>query len=132
MRRRLILLVLSSAAAAWSLPPARAAADDYRTTGKQDGAWGNGIPITLDEAARKRGRLRWSSTCAACHGQLGDGTQRSISLMDTRIRSLADGELFAIITDGRASMGPQGSFIPVDDRWKIVAHLRSLQKNAPP
>lgn len=45
---------------------------------------------------------------------------------------MPDGELFDIITRGRGTMGGQSTFISVDDRWKIIAHLRSLQSDASP
>jgi hypothetical protein len=38
-----------------------------------------------------------------------------------------DGELFEVITNGRARMGAYGGAIPAADRWAIIAHVRALQ-----
>ena len=38
-----------------------------------------------------------------------------------------DGEMFEIITMGRARMGAYGGAIPAADRWAIIAYVRALQ-----
>ena len=46
-----------------------------------------------------------------------------------------DGEIFEVITKGRARMGAYGGAIRAGDRWAIIAYLRALQaagKNAAP
>jgi mono/diheme cytochrome c family protein len=51
------------------------------------------------------------------------------SLLDDRIRTQPDGQIFSTITHGKNTMGAYGPNIAVSDRWAIVAYLRALQKS---
>ena len=70
------------------------------------------------------------------HGAQADGkgiTQRIgamavvANLHDKRIVEMKDGEIFNTITYGKGQMGSYGANVVVEDRWAIVAYLRSLQ-----
>jgi hypothetical protein len=42
-----------------------------------------------------------------------------------------DGEIYHSITLGYGSMGPHGSLVRPDDRWKVINYIRMvLQKNS--
>ncbi|HEX4946174.1 MAG TPA: cytochrome c [Blastocatellia bacterium] len=114
--------------------------DDQLTTGKD--ASGNLIknnPLPVDEALLLYGQERFNINCALCHGRLGDGTgmvkTRSFgalapaNLQDTRLREVADGHIFDVITNGIRTMQPLRSNVPVRDRWAIVAYVRALQRS---
>lgn len=113
--------------------------DDAMATGKD--ASGNLIrnPMPVTEALLKRGQERFNINCAACHGRLGDGNgavkTRSYgalapaNLNDTRLREIADGHIFDVITNGIRTMQPLGGNIPVEDRWAITAYVRALQRS---
>lgn len=111
--------------------------NDYRHTGKMGDKWGDGIPIPIDNAAMARGQERYTINCAICHGPvaLGDGIVKKYglstvaNLQDPRIRFMADGEIFNTITHGKATMNAYGANVSVDDRWKIIAYLRALQRS---
>lgn len=113
------------------------AADDYMHTGKMGDKWGDGIPLPIDEAAIRRGQERYTINCAICHGPvaLGNGIVKTYglstvaNLQDTRIRTMADGEIFNTITHGKATMNAYGANVSVEDRWKIIAYLRALQRS---
>lgn len=113
------------------------AQDDYHSTGKMGDKWGDGIPIEIDEAAMQRGQERFTINCAICHGPvaLGDGIVKQYglstvaNLQDPRIRYMADGEIFNTITHGKATMNAYGANVSIDDRWKIIAYLRALQRS---
>ena len=51
------------------------------------------------------------------------------SLLQDRIRTMADGEIFNTITHGKNTMLGYGDRIQVIDRWAIIAYLRALQKS---
>jgi mono/diheme cytochrome c family protein len=94
------------------------------------------IPIPVDAALLASGRHRFSITCAACHGPLGDGvsvvaTKMSLrpppSLLSERVRHLPDGRVFEVISEGYGLMPPYGEVIPVHDRWAVVAYVRALE-----
>lgn len=96
-------------------------------------------PIDLDDAAvLSRGADAFAGYCAACHGPTGDGdgipTKRGVppppNLKGDTARTMADGTIYHIITLGRANMPAHGAQVPRLDRWRIIAHIRQLQKEA--
>lgn len=92
-----------------------------------------------DEAFAARGAERYSIYCAVCHGENGDGRGplyhrsgvESGDLRQTRLRSVPDGHLFDVITNGLGLMSPYAAQVPVADRWAIIAHVRQIQADAP-
>jgi len=93
-------------------------------------------PLPINEELIKRGRERFDIYCAPCHGRTGDGngiTKRIgvmaavANLHDKRIVELTDGEIFNTITHGKGVMGAAGPLIPTQDRWAIIAYVRTLQ-----
>lgn len=110
---------------------------DYGHTGKIGDAYGNGIPIEVNEKLMARGRERYDINCGICHGATGggDGIIKTFGLVtvatlqDDRIRTMPDGQIFSTITNGKNTMGAYGPQIAVEDRWAIVAYLRALQKS---
>ena len=93
-------------------------------------------PMAINAAMLERGRQRFQINCSPCHGSTGQGngiTQKLgamavvANLHDKRIVSMADGEIFYVITNGRNLMGSYGANVVTEDRWAIVAYLRALQ-----
>ncbi len=114
--------------------------DDALITGKD--AAGNLLkssPVPVTEALLKRGQERFNINCAQCHGRLGEGNgmvkTRSFgalnpaNLQEPRLRDIADGHIFDVITNGIRVMQPLGATIPVSDRWAIIAYVRALQRS---
>ena len=94
------------------------------------------IPVPVTAKLLDRGEQRFNINCSPCHGAQGDGNgiTKKIGAMgvvanlhDKRIVEMADGEIFNTITYGKNLMGPYGANVTVEDRWAIVAYLRSLQ-----
>ena len=106
-----------------------------------------GFEVNSDTLAR--GQQRFNIYCAVCHGYAGNGdglvNQRAMALAATgaakwtTAKSLHDptvkdaaknptGRIFDTITNGRNTMGPYRSQIPVEDRWAIVAYIKALQE----
>jgi mono/diheme cytochrome c family protein len=112
------------------------AGNDYMSTGRMGGNWGNGLPVEVTPQLLERGRERFNINCAICHGPTaaGDGIVKQyglttiISLQDERIRRMADGEIFDTITHGKNTMMGYGPNVRVNDRWAIIAYLRALQR----
>ena len=95
-------------------------------------------PLEPGHAELARGKVAFARYCQPCHGPggLGDGlvTQRfptPPSLLAPHARGLADGQIFHIITRGQGLMPAHGPQVDVQDRWRIVHHIRSLQAAAP-
>lgn len=112
---------------------------DYFNTGKFGDVYGDGFPqqVKVDEAFLQRGLERFNIHCAPCHGKTGAGNgivkayglATVASLLDDRIRTMPDGQIFNTITNGKNTMGAYGPNVSVDDRWAILGYLRALQKS---
>ena len=116
----------------------------YFNSGRIGEHYGDGMPdgLIVDEALLSRGQQRFGIYCAICHGASGDGEGTLANFGNMRpVANLhmpqfadpsnpqyrPDGEMFEIITMGRARMGAYGSAIPAADRWAIIAYVRALQ-----
>lgn len=92
------------------------------------------LPVTAQ--LLDRGRERFTIYCAPCHGAVGDGNGitkqygmgATPSYHDDRIRKLADGDIFNVITNGKGTMLPYADKVVPEDRWAIVAYVRALQR----
>jgi mono/diheme cytochrome c family protein len=116
-------------------------ADEARYAGKNaDGSFVRGFPAGL-EVNREfvlRGQNRYQIYCQPCHGALGDGNgiTKSYGMVatptyhDDRLRTMAEGELYNTITNGKNTMFPYADKLSPDDRWAVVAYLRALQRAA--
>jgi hypothetical protein len=98
------------------------------------------IPFEVTAAVLERGARRFDIYCSPCHGISADGKGNIMkykypipptNLMEQRIRDLADGAIFEVISNGIRNMPSYRQQIPADDRWNIVAHVRALQKSSP-
>jgi len=95
-------------------------------------------PIEPSEEALEKGKDQYGIFCANCHGETGKGDGhlytskkfpiKPTSLIEAYVQGKPDGELHYIITYGSISglMGPHGSMITPENRWKIIHYLREL------
>lgn len=96
-------------------------------------------PTTPAAPDARSGEEVFNIYCSACHGYqgAGDGTIKAYisgipSLLTDQARKRADGYLYSIIRYGRGVMPMYGDKIyRQDERWAVVAYLRSLQAKAP-
>jgi mono/diheme cytochrome c family protein len=106
-----------------------------------DDAEGNDIatsPVEPTDAVLARGAERFRIYCQPCHDARGEGKgilfERGLpttSLFEDRLRTVEDGYLFEVISDGRGLMPGYRWPIPAADRWAIIAHVRELQRRRP-
>jgi mono/diheme cytochrome c family protein len=100
------------------------------------------IPFHVTRAAIARGRERFEIYCVACHGRTGEGNgivvqrgfTRPPSYYSQSLLNAPDSHLFNVITNGKGAMFSFDDRIDPDDRWAIVAYIRTLQqaaRNAP-
>jgi mono/diheme cytochrome c family protein len=111
--------------------------DSAFATGKVNGELASELPpeVKLDANLLARGQVVYNAYCLPCHGKVGDGNgviaQRGplvvTSLHEARLRSVAVGYIFDVITNGLNRMYPYGGRIPPADRWAVVAYVRALQ-----
>ncbi len=127
----------------------KAKLDDGYYTGRVNGVLVTKIPVNQAMADLKlktykdlilRGKERFEIYCTPCHGQLGDGkgmiAQRGLALRripasyhTPRLRSLPDGHLFEVMSQGYGVMYSYASRVETADRWAIASYIRVLQKS---
>lgn len=93
-------------------------------------------PLKGNDQTIEEGKRQYDIFCAVCHGFTGVGDGRIFTLglypmkprplAGTGARPLKDGEIYHTITLGFGSMGPYGSQVRPDDRWKIITYIRKL------
>lgn len=115
----------------------------YRYANDIAGAAKNQNPLGNDssEAVLKVGLKYYSTNCAICHGEKGEGSAAANSsvgtkmalqppsLLSDKIRSWTDGQIYHVVTVGQGMMGPYASHIPQKYRWQVVNYIRSLQRD---
>ena len=94
------------------------------------------VPIPVTAELLRRGRHRFETVCAACHGVLGDGDtpvaanmtlRRPPSLLALPPESVRPGHLFRVTTLGYGLMPSYRVEIPVEERWAIAGYVQALR-----
>jgi mono/diheme cytochrome c family protein len=91
--------------------------------------------ITPDLVAR--GRQQFETQCVVCHGSDGSGHAvmasnlpdgAELSLVTARTTARTADELFDVVSRGRNRMPAFDWALSADDRWAVVAYMRTLQE----
>lgn len=89
-------------------------------------------PLPASEEVIAEGKELYNSFCQHCHGKQGKGDGKVAEQypgVPNQYRStLTEGKIFHVITYGQNAMWPHGSQIPVENRWKIVRFVQTLQQ----
>lgn len=92
-------------------------------------------PLPNSEEILSEGKELYDRYCTHCHGATGAGDglvgQVFKGVTPYNSRAVADkpeGHLFHVITHGKGRMGAHASQVSVEDRWKIVRFVQTLQK----
>ena len=97
---------------------------------------GKYVKNPLDSTAElvSQGKALFEIFCISCHGPTGQGDGLVGQVMMGvpaynvgRVKDLPEGWIFHTITHGRARMYPLGAQIPIENRWKIVRYVQTLQ-----
>jgi mono/diheme cytochrome c family protein len=84
-------------------------------------------PYASQPQAAAAGKLLFSQNCAKCHGPDANGRRNRPSLRSPRIRHATDGDLAWMLRNGNPYKGmPQWKSLPEQQRWQIIAYLRTL------
>jgi mono/diheme cytochrome c family protein len=86
-------------------------------------------PLAAQPEAIAAGAQIYGEHCAECHkaNARGDGHKRP-SLRSDHIRAATDGDIEWFLRQGDLAHGmPSWSSLPTEQRWQIVAYLRSIQ-----
>jgi len=103
-----------------------------------DGKFVLDLPVPVTRELLLRGRERFNIFCSPCHGRLGNGqgmiVQRGFknppSYHIDRLRNERAGYFFDVVTNGFGQMSSYAPQVPPEDRWAIVAWIRTLQASA--
>ncbi len=89
-------------------------------------------PFQDDSQAVLAGAKIFQQHCASCHGKNAEGKGKKPSLHSGRVRNATPGELQWLLRNGSLIVGmPSWSRLPEQQRWQIVAYLKSLDSSPP-
>jgi glucose/arabinose dehydrogenase len=90
-------------------------------------------PYAGKRSAAQAGANLFARHCAACHGPKGEGTGNIPALAKGPTQSAPDGAIFWFITQGDPNNGmPAWSSLSEQQRWQLIAYLKSLGGANPP
>ena len=85
-------------------------------------------PFDSEANAVMAGAKLFRQNCSSCHGSEATGVKNRPNLHSDRIRVATPGELEWLLKNGSMKNGmPSWSKLPEQQRWQIVAFLKSLQ-----
>ena len=93
-------------------------------------------PLTTAQARPELGKPLYEKACASCHGPDGAAQTtaaaamkpKPTNLVDHRMDSMKDGEIYWVITNGIAkSMPAMKTQLSDSERWQIVHYVRHLR-----
>jgi len=108
-------------------------------------------PMSLEQATIKmrnpleptpenlaKGKDQFTTYCAPCHGDSGQGNgpvahllaKPPKNLISGTSKDLPDGYIYGAIRDGVLSMPSYAEEMPAEQRWQVVMYLRSMQSAA--
>ena len=98
-------------------------------------AWTNPTPASEENLAK--GEILYNRFCSHCHGTTGKNDGAVVAKSEypmppfegysaDYIKNLSDGKIFHTITFGKNMMGPHGSLLTPEERWKVVHYVRKL------
>jgi mono/diheme cytochrome c family protein len=88
-------------------------------------------PLENQPDAQVAGGKLYEQHCAECHGNKAEGGKKGASLLKPQVAQATPGALFWILTNGVIWRDmPDWSKLPEQQRWQIVAFLKSLKPSA--
>jgi mono/diheme cytochrome c family protein len=97
-------------------------------------------PVKFTEVSVSRGKKIFTTQCALCHGDKGDGKGELAADMKLNVpdftkpdtlKERTDGEIFAIIGAGKDPMPSQAGRMTDERRWNLVNYLRAVSGKVP-
>lgn len=94
-------------------------------------------PVKIDAAILKEAKTLYITNCAPCHGEKGKGDGPAAAALNPKpadhtsavLRNESDGSLYWKISEGRAPMPQFKKVLTDNQRWGLVAFIRSLSKS---
>lgn len=98
-------------------------------------------PLIVTVETENEGKEIYTKMCVHCHGEKGDGAGTIKvkgdpfpvpSYSDAAHLALSDGKMFHSITFGKGLMGSHASQLTQEERWKLIAYINKMQRDAAP
>jgi mono/diheme cytochrome c family protein len=97
----------------------------------------DGFPFVLTKEILDRGQSRYEISCLPCHGKLGYGDgmivqrgfRKAASYHQDRLRQAPASYFYDVMTNGFGAMSSYSDQLTPEDRWKVAAYIRVLQKS---
>jgi mono/diheme cytochrome c family protein len=98
-------------------------------------------PLPNDQATLDAGKAIFLDKCAKCHDETGNGEGPEAMMYDVKpadftdadmMATMADGEIFWKIGEGRRPMPSFKKQLTEEQRWQLVAYLRTFAKKPVP
>jgi mono/diheme cytochrome c family protein len=101
-----------------------------------EGTIARGVQPRHYTAGLERGAAVYRIYCQPCHGAAGKGDGLVAmhgfppppSLLADHAAHLAEGQMFHIVTYGQKNMPSYAAQVSQEDRWRVIAYIRSLQQ----
>lgn len=88
-------------------------------------------PYSGQTDAIEAGKNLFANNCSKCHGANAEGKGRKPALVSDVLRGATDGEIQWLIKNGEPFKGMPGwGSMPEQERWQIVAWLRSVNEKS--
>lgn len=94
----------------------------------------NPFPATPQVIAE--GKIGYEKFCTHCHGTTGAGDGAVVekgnfppppAYNSPQLKNLSEGKMFHVIQYGKGMMGSHASQLTVEERWKIIRYVQTLQ-----
>lgn len=95
------------------------------------------FPFEIAMKDLERGQEVYNINCSVCHGVSGYGDgmvvqrgyKQAPSFHEERLRNAPPGYFYYVILNGYGVMSPYAPQIPVEDRWRVIAYIKALQRS---
>ncbi|MCX6168069.1 MAG: cytochrome c [Ignavibacteriales bacterium] len=93
-------------------------------------------PLEADLKVTKDGKITYTTNCASCHGDKGEGNGPAAAALNPKPKNLSsekvqlqsDGAIFWKITTGNPPMVSWKDALTEKQRWGLVNYIRQLRK----
>lgn len=92
-----------------------------------------GWPVKVDQPLVQLGQERYNIYCVPCHGATAQGNGKVTGFGFPKPpdlltnQTLTNGDIFAVITNGKGKMFSYGYRVKANERWAIIAYIRAMQ-----
>lgn len=90
-------------------------------------------PFMFDVNAQQAGEALYLKNCKSCHGDVGQANMIPLNplpkdLAMAQVAEQKDGAMYYKIVNGRGAMPKFKDVLSVNDRWNVIAYIRSFHK----